>query len=60
MGIFPMKPNLDRQREYYEDIRKKNIPDRLDPQTNKIHCKTFKVYRIDIYFKGSEIRRGIG
>ncbi len=40
------------------DLHKVEIPDRFDLQTGQIHCRVKKVFRIDIVFKGSEIRRG--
>ncbi len=40
------------------DLHKVEIPDRFDLQTGQIHCRVKKVFRIDIFFKGSEIRRG--
>lgn len=40
------------------DLHKVEIPDRFDLQTGEVHCRVKKVFRIDIIFKGSEIRRG--
>ncbi|MCC9599320.1 nucleoside monophosphate kinase [Stieleria sp. JC731] len=40
------------------DIRRRTIPERFDLETGKIHCEQIKVYRIAVFFKGSEIRRG--
>jgi len=40
------------------DIHRIEIPDRIDLATGKITCRTKKVYRIEIRFQGSEIRRG--
>ena len=40
------------------DIHKIEIPDALDLQTGKLTCRTKKVFRIEIRFQGSEIRRG--
>ena len=34
------------------------IPDRFDLQTGEIHCRQKKVFRFNIRFKGSQIRRG--
>lgn len=34
------------------------IPEHFDMTTGKIHCRHKKFYRINIHFKGSEIRRG--
>lgn len=40
------------------DLHKVEIPDRFDLQTGEVHCRVKKVFRINIVFKGSEIRRG--
>ncbi|MGV3659141.1 MAG: nucleoside monophosphate kinase [Prosthecobacter sp.] len=40
------------------DLHKVEIPDRFDLQTGEVHCRVKKVFRINIMFKGSEIRRG--
>ena len=40
------------------DIDLVEIPDTVDLQTGKIHCRVKKVYRFSIRFKGSQIRRG--
>lgn len=40
------------------DLRRREIPERVDLATGEISCRLQKVYRILIYFKGSEIRRG--
>jgi adenylate kinase len=40
------------------DLRRREIPEKIDLQTGEISCRQQKVYRIAIYFKGSEIRRG--
>lgn len=40
------------------DLHKVEIPDRFDLQTGEIQCRVKKVFRINIVFKGSEIRRG--
>lgn len=40
------------------DIHRIEIPDQIDLATGKITCRTKKVFRIEIRFKGSEIRRG--
>lgn len=40
------------------DLRRREIPTQVDLQTGAITCRVQKVYRIAIYFKGSEIRRG--
>jgi adenylate kinase len=40
------------------DIHKIEIPEQVDLATGQIRCRTKKVYRIQIRFQGSEIRRG--
>ena len=40
------------------DIHRIEIPDHLELATGKLTCRTKKVYRIEIRFQGSEIRRG--
>lgn len=40
------------------DIHKIEIPERVDLATGEIKCRTKKVFRIQIRFQGSEIRRG--
>lgn len=40
------------------DLHKIEVPERVDFATGKITCRTKKVYRIQIRFQGSEIRRG--
>jgi adenylate kinase len=40
------------------DIHRIEIPDKFDLKTGKITCRVKKVYRIEIRFQGSEIRRG--
>lgn len=40
------------------DVRKESLPDEIDVKTGKIRCITKKVYRIQLEFPGSEIRRG--
>jgi adenylate kinase len=40
------------------DIHRIEIPDQIDLATGKVICRTKKVYRIEIRFQGSEIRRG--
>ena len=40
------------------DIHRIEIPDRIDLTTGKVNCRTKKVFRIEIRFQGSEIRRG--
>lgn len=40
------------------DIHRIEIPDQIDLTTGKLTCRTKKVFRIEIRFQGSEIRRG--
>ncbi len=40
------------------DIHRIEVPERVDLSTGKITCRTKKVFRIQIRFQGSEIRRG--
>jgi len=40
------------------DIHRVDVPERFDLKTGVIECRTKKVYRIQIRFQGSEIRRG--
>lgn len=40
------------------DIHKIEIPEHVDLATGQIRCRTKKVFRIQIRFQGSEIRRG--
>ncbi len=40
------------------DIRRRDVPERFDLETGEVFCRQKKVYRIQIRFKGSEIRRG--
>ena len=40
------------------DIHRIDVPDRFDLRTGAIECRMKKVYRIQIRFQGSEIRRG--
>jgi adenylate kinase len=40
------------------DIHRIEIPDRVDLSTGKLTSRTKKVFRIEIRFQGSEIRRG--
>jgi adenylate kinase len=48
------------ERGYYAvvDIHRIEVPEGVDAATGAIRCSTKKVYRIEIRFKGSEIRRG--
>lgn len=40
------------------DIHRIEIPDHIELTTGKVTCRTKKVFRIEIRFQGSEIRRG--
>jgi adenylate kinase len=40
------------------DVHREEIPDRIDPQTFRIFTRTKKVYRVQIHFPRSDIRRG--
>jgi adenylate kinase len=40
------------------DIHRIEIPDHVELETGKVTCRTKKVFRIEIRFPGSEIRRG--
>jgi adenylate kinase len=40
------------------DIHRIEVPDKIDLSTGAISCRVKKVYRIQIRFQGSEIRRG--
>jgi len=40
------------------DIHRLDVPERIDLKTGEIHTRVKKVYRVQIRFQGSEIRRG--
>ena len=40
------------------DLHRVEIPERFDLATGEIHCRLKKVFRFNIRFKGSQIRRG--
>jgi adenylate kinase len=40
------------------DVHRVEIPDSVDLETGRIACRVKKVYRLQIRFEGSEIRRG--
>lgn len=40
------------------DIHRMDVPERVDPKTWEIVCRTKKVYRIEIHYPTSDIRRG--
>ncbi len=40
------------------DIHRMDVPERINPETWEISCRTKKVYRIEIRYQPSDIRRG--
>lgn len=40
------------------DIHRVEVPERIDPETWIIHCRTKKVYQIEVRYPPSDIRRG--
>jgi len=40
------------------DVHRMDVPERINPETWEIHCRTKRVYRIEVRFPPSEIRRG--
>ena len=40
------------------DIHRMDVPERIDPETWQIVCRTKRVYRIEIRYQPSDIRRG--
>jgi adenylate kinase len=40
------------------DLHRLEIPDRIDLASGEVHCRVKKVFRINVRFKGSQIRRG--
>jgi adenylate kinase len=40
------------------DVRRMDVPERINPETWEIICRTKKVYRIEIRYQPSDIRRG--
>jgi adenylate kinase len=40
------------------DLHKIEVPEKFDVETGQITCRVKRVYRIQIRFQGSEIRRG--
>ena len=56
-------PDADRlfsERGYHAVVDKtiQEIPERVDLKTGEIKCRTKAVYRIQIHFEASKIRRG--
>ena len=41
------------------DVRREEIPESIDPKSFKIKTRVKRVFRVRVYFKGSDIRRGI-
>lgn len=41
------------------NVNRTQVPEQFDLTTGKIHCSTKKIYRFQIRFTGSDIRRGI-
>jgi adenylate kinase len=40
------------------DLHRIEVPEKVDLATGQIKCRVKRVYRIQIRFQGSEIRRG--
>jgi adenylate kinase len=40
------------------DVQRMDVPERMNLQTGEISCRTKKVYRIEVRFPPSDIRRG--
>jgi adenylate kinase len=57
---IPMLIDLFSDRGYHASVDKhiQEIPERVDLTTGEIRCRTKVVYRIEIYFEASRIRRG--
>jgi adenylate kinase len=57
---IPMLIDLFSDRGYHASVDKhiQEIPERVDLTTGEIRCRTKVVYRIEIYFEASKIRRG--
>jgi len=57
---LPMLIDIFSERGFFAsvDIHLLEIPENFDMTTGMIHCRHKKIYRINIRFKGSEIRRG--
>ena len=64
--IVPEVSQLPQKHLYYEEFhrpaiakhRPAQVPEKFDLQTGLITCRVKKVFRIQIRFQGSEIRRG--
>lgn len=57
---LPMLIDIFSERGFFASVDEHllEIPENFDMTTGKIHCRHKKIYRINIRFKGSEIRRG--
>jgi len=57
---LPMLIDIFSERGFFASVDEHllEIPENFDLTTGKIHCRHKKIYRINIRFKGSEIRRG--
>ncbi|MCE9606430.1 MAG: nucleoside monophosphate kinase [Planctomycetia bacterium] len=58
--VLSMLIDIFSERGFHAVVDKniQEIPERIDLKTGQIHRRLKTVYRIQIYFKGSEIRRG--
>jgi adenylate kinase len=59
-GALAMLIDIFSERGFHAtvDLHRVEIPDRFDLTTGAVHCRLKKVFRFNIRFKGSEIRRG--
>lgn len=57
---IPMLIDLFSERGYHASVDKhiQEVPERIDLATGEIHCRAKVVYRIEIHFEASKIRRG--
>jgi len=57
---LPMLIDIFSERGFFASVDEHllEVPEHFDMTTGKIHCRHKKIYRINIRFKGSEIRRG--
>ena len=57
---IPMLIDLFSERGYHASVDKQiqEVPQRVDLKTGEITCRTKAVYRIEIHFEASKIRRG--
>jgi adenylate kinase len=57
---IPMLIDLFSERGYHASVDKhiQEVPERIDLKTGEIKCRTKAVYRIEILFEASKIRRG--